>query len=220
MEWLSSDIPRGNHFILNMIQMRICRRHCQVSCREHKRENGLLPSSLFESQGQNATRESCTHMEQPNRERRQSMQSAGEGWYLLQRLSRVDTVDWEPAGLSWDLVGHKLTSWHSLSRAPESGSRCRTKEGSHQQRSHPSLASLRNTRWYIYWLQTQGRRPEKHTGSRLPGDACSNSTAGSSSCRQIQTPSQCRSKRPACESKCGLHTPNHCLKTAENWEGN
>ena len=155
----------------------------------------------------------------PAEQRGQSMQSGGEGWYLLQRLSRVDTVDWEPPGLPWDLVGHMLTSYHSLSRAPESEGACRTKERSHQQREAihhwPTWETLDDT---FIGCRHQGMRPAKHMGARLPRDASSHSVAGSSSCRQIQAPSQCKTQETSLWEQMWppLHAPNHCLKTAEN----
>lgn len=53
-----------------MIQMKMCRRHGQVSCGEHQGQKGLLPSLLFETQGQNAMQESHTNIEQPSRAKR------------------------------------------------------------------------------------------------------------------------------------------------------
>lgn len=122
---------------------------------------------------------------QQSKEGRACGQVERAGTYSRGSLStRWSRYCWEPAGLSWDFAGHMLTSWHSLSRASESGSRCRIKESSHQQReaTHhwPTWETLGDT---SISCRHQGKRSAKHTWARLPGNASSHSTAGSPSCR-------------------------------------
>lgn len=123
---------------------------------------------------------------------------------------------WEPEGLPGDLTGHGLTSWHSLSRAPESGSGCRTKESSHQQReaTHhwPTWETLDDT---CISCRHQGKRSAEPRLLEMPAAAT-----------QLRVPHVDRSghylpvdprEQPRVEqTQLPLYTHNHCLKIAEN----
>lgn len=137
-------------------------------------EGALAFLPVWENQGQNAMQGSSqlgTSQESKegracSRVQRAGVYSTGSVW--IKGIGHC----WKPVGLPQDLTGHTLTFWHSLSRAAESGSRCRTKRRSRQQRgaNHHWLSWERKGDTFIS-CRHQGKRPEKHTGAWLPAVA-------------------------------------------------